>query len=96
VAISRRTGEIGVIASVSKPFCGECTRLRLSADGSIYTCLFATHGTDLRDPLRSGSTDEELVEMISAVWRARSDRYSEERTGVSLGLPKVEMSYIGG
>ena len=89
-------GEIGVIASVSKPFCGECTRLRLSADGSIYTCLFATRGTDLRDPLRSDSTDEELVEMISAVWRARSDRYSEERTGVSLGLPKVEMSYIGG
>ncbi len=89
-------GEIGVIASVSKPFCGECTRLRLSADGSIFTCLFATRGTDLRDPLRSGSTDEELVDLIAEVWRARSDRYSEERTGVSLGLPKVEMSYIGG
>ncbi|MEA2024201.1 MAG: GTP 3',8-cyclase MoaA [Actinomycetota bacterium] len=89
-------GEIGVIASVSKPFCGECTRLRLSADGSIYTCLFATQGTDLRDPLRSGATNEELVELITAVWQARSDRYSEERTGVSLGLPKVEMSYIGG
>ena len=89
-------GEIGAIASVSKPFCGECTRLRLSADGSIYTCLFATRGTDLREPLRSGSTDEELVELITAVWQARSDRYSEERTGVSLGLPKVEMSYIGG
>ncbi len=89
-------GEIGVISSVSNPFCGECTRLRLSADGSIYTCLFATRGTDLRGPLRSGSTDEELVEIITGVWQERSDRYSEERTGVSLGLPKVEMSYIGG
>ncbi len=89
-------GEIGVIASVSNPFCGECTRLRLSADGSIYTCLFATHGTDLRDPMRAGATDEELVEIITGVWQERSDRYSEERTGVSLGLPKVEMSFIGG
>jgi cyclic pyranopterin phosphate synthase len=89
-------GEIGVISSVSEPFCGECTRLRLSADGSIYTCLFATRGTDLRDPLRSGSTDEEIIEIITGVWEKRSDRYSEERTGVSLGLPKVEMSYIGG
>jgi cyclic pyranopterin phosphate synthase len=89
-------GEIGVIASVSKPFCGECTRLRLSADGSIYTCLFATRGTDLRGPMRSGATDEALVEIISRVWQERSDRYSEERTGVSLGLPKVEMSFIGG
>ena len=89
-------GEIGVIASVSKPFCGECTRLRLSADGSIYTCLFATRGTDLRGPMRSGATDEALVEIITGVWQERSDRYSEERTGVSLGLPKVEMSFIGG
>ena len=89
-------GEIGVISSVSEPFCGECTRLRLSADGSIYTCLFATHGTDLRGPLRSGATDEKLVEIITAVWQERSDRYSEERTGVSIGIPKVEMSYIGG
>ncbi len=89
-------GEIGVIASVSNPFCGECTRLRLSADGSIYTCLFATRGTDLRGPMRAGATDEELDEIITGVWQDRSDRYSEERTGVSLGLPKVEMSYIGG
>jgi cyclic pyranopterin phosphate synthase len=89
-------GEIGVISSVSQPFCGECTRLRLSADGSIYTCLFASSGTDLRNPLRSGSTDAELVEIITGVWEKRSDRYSEERTGVSLGLPKVEMSFIGG
>ena len=89
-------GEIGVISSVSEPFCGECTRFRLSADGSIYTCLFATRGTDLRGPLRSGATDEELGEIITGVWQKRSDRYSEERTGVSVGLPKVEMSYIGG
>lgn len=89
-------GEIGVISSVSKPFCGECSRLRLSADGSVYTCLFAARGTDLRGPLRSGATDRELIEIITAVWQKRSDRYSEERTGVSLGVPKVEMSYIGG
>ena len=89
-------GEIGVIASVTNPFCGECTRLRLSADGSIYTCLFAAAGTDLRDPLRSGATDEELVEIVAGVWAGRTDKYSEERSGVSIGLPKVEMSYIGG
>jgi cyclic pyranopterin phosphate synthase len=89
-------GEIGVIASVTKPFCGECTRLRLSADGSIYTCLFAHAGTDLRKPLRSGATDSELDAIVSGVWEARTDQYSEERSGVSIGLPKVEMSYIGG
>ena len=89
-------GEVGVIASVTKPFCGECTRLRLSADGSIYTCLFAHAGTDLRDSLRSGATDDDLVEIVSGVWKSRTDQYSEERSGVSIGLPKVEMSYIGG
>ena len=89
-------GEIGVISSVTNPFCGECTRLRLSADGSIYTCLFAHAGTDLRDTLRSGATDDELVEIVSGVWESRTDRYSEERSGVSIGFPKVEMSYIGG
>jgi len=89
-------GEVGVIASVSKPFCGECTRLRLSADGSIYTCLFGVNGTDLRGPLRAGAADEEIAAIIAGVWEARTDRYSEERTGVSIGLPKVEMSYIGG
>jgi len=89
-------GEIGVIASVTKPFCGECTRLRLSADGSIYTCLFAHAGTDLRDALRSGAADDELVEIVSGVWESRTDQYSEERSGVSIGFPKVEMSYIGG
>jgi cyclic pyranopterin phosphate synthase len=89
-------GEVGVIASVTKPFCGECTRLRLSADGSIYTCLFAHAGTDLRDALRSVATDDELVETMSGAWESRTDQYSEERSGVSIGLPKVEMSYIGG
>jgi cyclic pyranopterin phosphate synthase len=89
-------GEIGVIASVSKPFCGECTRIRLSADGSIYTCLFGVRGTDLRGPMREGATDAELAGIITGVWESRTDRYSEERTGVSIGLPKVEMSYIGG
>ena len=81
---------------MTKPFCGECTRLRLSADGSIYTCLFAHAGTDLRDALRSGATDDELVKVVSGVWASRTDQYSEERSGVSIGLPKVEMSYIGG
>jgi len=89
-------GEIGVIASVTNPFCGECSRLRLSADGSIYTCLFAHAGTDLRGVLRSGAADDELVEIVSGVWEARTDQYSEERSGVSIGLPKVEMSFIGG
>ena len=89
-------GEVGVIASVTKPFCGECKRLRLSADGSLYTCLFANAGTDVRDALRSGASDDELVEVVSAVWETRTDRYSEERSGVSIGLPKVEMSFIGG
>jgi cyclic pyranopterin phosphate synthase len=89
-------GEIGVIASVTNPFCSECTRLRLSADGSIYTCLFAHAGTDLRDAARSGASDDELVKIIAGVWEARTDQYSEERSGVSIGLPKVEMSYIGG
>ncbi|MEN8114002.1 MAG: GTP 3',8-cyclase MoaA, partial [Actinomycetota bacterium] len=89
-------GEIGVISSVSKPFCGDCNRLRLSADGSIYTCLFSANGTDLRGPLRSGASDEDLATIITDVWERRTDRYSEERTGVSIGLPKVEMSFIGG
>lgn len=89
-------GEVGVISSVSQPFCGECTRLRLSADGSIYTCLFGVDGTDLRGPLRNGATDTAITELVTSVWESRTDRYSEDRTGVSIGLPKVEMSYIGG
>jgi len=89
-------GEIGVISSVTRPFCGDCTRLRLSAEGKLYTCLFAGSGTDLREPLRAGASDAELAALVTRVWEARTDRYSERRTEVSLGLPKVEMSYIGG
>ena len=89
-------GEIGVIASVTQPFCGDCTRARLSADGTLYTCLFAARGHDLRDLLRSGATDAELEAAIGTVWRARTDRYSELRTAETAALPKVEMSFIGG
>jgi cyclic pyranopterin phosphate synthase len=90
------SGEIGVIASVTQPFCGACTRARLSAEGRLYTCLFATDGHDLRALLRRGATDTELQDAISAVWRRRSDRYSELRSEQTADLPRVEMSYIGG
>jgi len=89
-------GEIGVIASVTQPFCGGCSRARLSAEGKLYTCLFASKGHDLREPLRTGASDEELAASIRGVWRVRSDRYSELRTAGTAALPKVEMSYIGG
>jgi GTP 3',8-cyclase len=89
-------GEIGVIASVTKPFCGGCSRARISAEGKLYTCLFAVKGTDLRAPLRLGATDRELDELLRGVWRVRADRYSELRTAETAALPKVEMSYIGG
>jgi GTP 3',8-cyclase len=89
-------GEIGVIASVTEPFCGACTRARLSAEGRLYTCLFATKGHDLRAVIRHGASDEELAETLAEVWRARSDRYSELRSQETASLPKVEMSYIGG
>jgi cyclic pyranopterin phosphate synthase len=89
-------GEIGVIASVTQPFCGDCTRARLSADGSLYTCLFATKGHDFRARLRSGSSDDEIAAAIAAVWGRRTDRYSELRTAATARLNKVEMSYIGG
>jgi GTP 3',8-cyclase len=89
-------GEIGVIASVTQPFCGDCTRARLSADGKLYTCLFALRGHDLRAVLRSGATDDELDDTIRAVWERRTDRYSELRTEKTSALRKVEMSYIGG
>jgi cyclic pyranopterin phosphate synthase len=89
-------GELGVIASVSRPFCGDCTRARMSAEGSLYTCLFASTGYDLRGPLRSGASDRELEDLVAAVWRGRDDRYSELRSAGTAGLPKVEMSYIGG
>jgi cyclic pyranopterin phosphate synthase len=89
-------GEVGVIASVTQPFCGDCTRARLSADGKLYTCLFAVRGHDLRAVLRSGAGDEELEDAIRAVWERRTDRYSELRTEQTSRLRKVEMSYIGG
>ena len=89
-------GEIGVIASVTQPFCGDCTRARLSADGKLYTCLFALRGHDLRSVLRAGATDQELDEAIRTVWERRTDRYSERRTEKTSALRKVEMSYIGG
>jgi cyclic pyranopterin phosphate synthase len=90
------SGEIGVIASVSRPFCGDCSRARISADGQLYTCLFATRGHDLRALLRDGVSDEELDGALRAIWTARDDRYSELRTEETSHLPKVEMSYIGG
>ena len=90
------SGEIGVIASVTQPFCRDCTRARLSAEGSLYTCLFATAGSDLRSLLRSGASDAALRDAVAAVWAARTDRYSEQRSGETAGLHKIEMSYIGG
>ncbi len=90
------SGEIGVIASVTQAFCRDCTRARLSTDGRIYTCLFATAGHDLKQLLRGGADDGALATAIAAVWNARDDRYSELRTAATAMRPKVEMSYIGG
>ncbi|MBN2113074.1 MAG: GTP 3',8-cyclase MoaA [Acidimicrobiia bacterium] len=90
------SGEIGVVASVTRPFCGDCTRARLSADGKLFTCLFATSGHDLRALVRGEATDADIAAALTAVWQARADRYSEIRSADTLGLPKVEMSYIGG
>ena len=90
------SGEMGVIASVTRPFCGDCTRARLSAEGSLYTCLFAGSGTDLKEPLRAGETDEQLAERVRAVWGVRGDRYSELRSAATERLPKVEMFALGG
>jgi cyclic pyranopterin phosphate synthase len=89
-------GEVGFISSVSAPFCGDCTRLRLSAEGKIYTCLFGSDGTDLLTPLRSDASDVELRALMEQTWIKRADRYSELRGGTPLAAPKVEMSYIGG
>jgi len=89
-------GEIGFISSVSEPFCGSCTRARLSSDGKLFTCLFASAGTDLKAPLRTGAGDDELREIIAGVWRQREDRYSELRARQEAGADKVEMYYIGG
>lgn len=90
------SGEVGVITSVSRPFCGACSRARLSAEGKLYTCLFAQHGTDLRSPLRDGVDDVGLRSIVSSIWAARSDRYSELRSSLPRDRPKIEMSYIGG
>jgi cyclic pyranopterin phosphate synthase len=89
-------GEIGVIASVTQPFCGDCTRARLSAEGKLFTCLFAIRGHDLRALIRNGATDDELQAAIRGVWGGRADRYSDLRSAATAGLEKVEMSYIGG
>ena len=89
-------GEVGVIASVTQPFCGDCTRARLSAEGKLFTCLFAVRGHDLRALLRSGASEEELEAALRRVWGSRADRYSDLRSTATPGLEKVEMSYIGG
>jgi cyclic pyranopterin phosphate synthase len=90
------SGEIGVIASVTQAFCADCTRARLSADGSLFTCLFATQGHDLRALVRSDATDAQITDSIAAIWTARDDRYSELRSEETAGLKKIEMSFIGG
>jgi GTP 3',8-cyclase len=93
-------GEVGIIASVTQPFCGDCTRSRISAEGKLYTCLFAVRGHDLRALIRSGATDEQLADRLAEIWRVRGDRYSELRSqstvDPAIGESKVEMSYIGG
>ena len=87
-------GEFGTISSVSQPFCGDCSRLRVSAEGKAFTCLFASEGADLRNSLRSSSLDSDVSDFIRGLWGTRKDRYSEERGEV--GRPKAEMSYLGG
>jgi cyclic pyranopterin phosphate synthase len=92
-------GEVGFISSVTQPFCGDCSRARLSSDGVIYTCLFATHGTSLRESLRAGASDEQLLEIMRNTWLQRSDQYSEQRAVLRKEHGeerKVEMFYIGG
>ncbi len=89
-------GEIGVIASVTQPFCGDCTRARLSADGKFFTCLFAAKGHDLRERLRDGASDGDLDEIVAGLWTGRTDRYSEIRSQDTASSERIEMSYIGG
>jgi cyclic pyranopterin phosphate synthase len=89
-------GEIGIIGSVTQPFCGDCSRARLSAEGQLYTCLFAGLGYDLRALLRGGQSDAEIDAFLRRVWLRRADRYSELRTAATTSRPKVEMSHIGG
>ena len=85
-----------MIASVTQPFCGDCTRARISAEGKLFTCLFAVRGNDLRALIRSGASDDELGEAVRGIWAGRADRYSDLRSAATAGLDKVEMSYIGG
>jgi GTP 3',8-cyclase len=89
-------GEIGIVSSVTEPFCRDCNRARLSADGKLFTCLFASAGSDLLGLVRSGSSDEEIFRRVASIWSQRKDRYSDERAGITAGREKVEMSYIGG
>lgn len=89
-------GEIGLITSVTKPFCGDCTRLRLSPEGRMFMCLFGVQGTDLREPLRAGASDEEIAQIIGETWQKRADRYSELRSSITRPREKVEMFHIGG
>jgi cyclic pyranopterin phosphate synthase len=89
-------GEIGIIASVTQPFCANCTRARISAEGKLYTCLFAAKGHDLRALVRGGASDDEVADAIASLWRVRDDRYSEIRSSETAELEKIEMSYIGG
>lgn len=89
-------GEVGFIASVTQPFCQGCDRARISAEGRLYTCLFAASGMDLRDPMRAGASDEELAQLITQRWNIRDDRYSERRSELTERLPRVEMHHIGG
>jgi cyclic pyranopterin phosphate synthase len=89
-------GEFGVISSVTQPFCRDCTRARISAEGKLYTCLFAVDGRDLRAVLRSGATDANLSDVVEATWARRGDRYSELRSAATSTLPKIEMFAMGG
>jgi cyclic pyranopterin phosphate synthase len=89
-------GELGFISSITQPFCGDCSRARLSSNGVLYTCLFATEGLDLRAPLRAGASDEELLALLAGHWAARGDRYSELRGRADTHGKRVEMNYVGG
>ncbi len=89
-------GEIGIISSITQPFCHSCTRARVSAEGQLYTCLFATQGNDLRQRIREGMSDEQLRDFLASIWSQRTDRYSELRNLSTTQFPKIEMSYIGG
>lgn len=92
----RDGGEFGIITSVTQPFCGDCSRARLSAEGKLFTCLFAAHGVDLREPLRAGADDDAMRTLLIQVWRRREDRYSEIRSRETAPGQRIEMSYIGG